>query len=94
VPLTLTTTAGSITSSTPLTLDVLQEVLLAIARGVNLAPPLPRCRRITPPRARSAPRARKACHVVVLPEQVRYRSLTDERALTDRAAWVSARTSE
>jgi plastocyanin len=36
VPLTITTSAGSISSSTPLTLDVLQEVLITIAKGVNL----------------------------------------------------------
>ena len=36
LPLTLTTTAGTISSSTPLTLDVLQEVLITIAKGVNL----------------------------------------------------------
>ena len=35
-PLTLTTTSGTITSSTPLTLDLLQEVLILIAPGVNL----------------------------------------------------------
>ena len=39
MPLTLTTSSGTITSSTPLTLDLLQEVLIQIAPGVNLGTP-------------------------------------------------------
>ncbi len=36
MPLTITTTSGTISSSTPLTLDLLQEVVIKIAPGVNL----------------------------------------------------------
>lgn len=36
MPLTITATSGTISSSTPLTLDLLQEVLITIPKGVNL----------------------------------------------------------